>query len=71
MNMMKRKEKFDEIVSKLKEIEGTKLYRDNQSTIEFHMKRLRAYFGQTNADERLLELDFDVSMKELKAILNQ
>lgn len=71
MNMIKRKEKFDEIVSKLKEIEGTKLYQENQSTIEFHMKRLRAYFSQTNANEELLELDFDVSIKKLKAILNQ
>ena len=59
------------MLSKLSTIESTKLYQDNQSTIEFHMKRLRAYFSQTNANEELLELDFDVSIKKLKAILNQ
>ena len=68
---MTRKEKFDEIVTKIQSIEGTKLYQDNQNTIEFHMKRLRAYFCQTNASKELLELDFNVSIKELEAILNQ
>ena len=71
---MTRKEKFDEMVAKAQKIKGTKLYYNNQSTIEFHMKRLRAYFNndcKSNEEKELLELDFDVSVKELEAILNQ
>lgn len=68
---MTRKEKFDEMVFKLQKIEGSELYQNNQNDIEFHMKRLHAYFCLTKESKELLELDFDVSVKELEAILNQ
>ena len=71
---MTRKEKFDEMVAKIQKIEGTKLYHVNQSTIEFHMKRLRAYFNndcKSNEEKQLLDLDFNVSVKKLETILNQ
>ena len=72
---MTREEKYEEIVNIIQKNENRLLSEKDGNSLRWHLKRLKTYFTDISSADAILkknlELDFDVSVKEIEMIFEQ